>query len=251
LALTKQERDTITRALTNVKANLSAHFTRGVMKEQFCFGSLTRRTVLPRRVNPEADIDYMVVFDNTSRVKPQALIERLKRFAEEFYPRSEIYQSHPTVVLNLSRYRVELVPAHRSWWSGLSIPAKESQFLEWTPTDPEGFERSLREKDEANAGEIRPVIRLLKYWNVVNDHVFDSFALERIVVNHSFWGVGRNLQTRLFSVIESLSSAGLSKVKKERVNIAREVVRRVRLLETHGFAEYAETEVARLIPELR
>lgn len=110
---------------------------------------------------------------------------------------------------------------------------------------------SFNRKDAKHGRHIRPLIRLLKYWNVANNYVFDSFVLERAVIEHSFSWVAPNLQARLFSVIEALRTSGLSQAKRASVEEAREVVGRVEFLAANGFPEYAEIEVARLIPQLK
>jgi hypothetical protein len=193
----------------------------------------------------------MIVFDRTSRVKPQALMDRLRGFAEEYFPRSGTHQSRPTVVLSLNRYRLELVPAYEHWLWGLQIPAPTSDYLDWTSTNPASFETELNRKDAGHGRHIRPIVRLLKYWNVVNNYVIDSFAIERAVIDHSFSWVAPNLQARLFSVIEGLPTSGLSKAKRASVEEAREIVKRVEHLQANEYPEYAEIEVRRLIPEMK
>lgn len=251
LTLNEPERERMSQMVTRVQANLAAHFSSGIIRKQFCFGSWARRTALPRRIDPESDIDYMIVFDRTSRVRPQALMDRLRGFAEECFPRSETHQSRPTVVLSLNRYRLELVPAYDHWFWGLQIPARTSDYLDWTSTDPATVETELNRKDADHGRHIRSIVRLLKYWNVVNNYVFDSFAIERAVIDHSFSWVASNLQARLFSVIDGLPTSGLSKAKRASVEEAREIVNRVEHLQANEFPEYAEIEVTRLIPEIK
>lgn len=61
LTLNETERERMRHMVSRVHENLSAHFGSGIIKKQFCFGSWPRRTALPRRINPESDIDYMIV----------------------------------------------------------------------------------------------------------------------------------------------------------------------------------------------
>lgn len=58
----------------------------------------TRNTILPRYMDSHSDVDYMVVFKD-SGFRPQTYLERLRRFVERNYTRSQIKQSHPTIQL--------------------------------------------------------------------------------------------------------------------------------------------------------
>jgi tRNA nucleotidyltransferase (CCA-adding enzyme) len=102
------------------------------------FGSNTRGTILPRKVDSKSDVDYMVIFDNSGNKKPQAFLDRLKKFTEVKYSTSERSQSYPTIVLNLNHIKFELVPAYvySSYSSGYYIPKKGYLGDEWIFTDP-------------------------------------------------------------------------------------------------------------------
>ncbi|MCP2775197.1 SMODS domain-containing nucleotidyltransferase, partial [Salmonella enterica] len=91
-------------------------------------------------------------------------LDRLRRFAELRYASSEVAQSHPTVALELNHIRFELVPALKSWFSGLQIPAKGSDYQSWQDTDPNGFNEKLVNANQANANLIKPLVRIMKYW---------------------------------------------------------------------------------------
>lgn len=113
--LRQLERENVERSLEVLRTRLDAHFVRTHLtgkpiKRHFSFGSYTRGTILPRSMDSQSDIDYMIVF-NDSDAKPQAYLDRLRRFAETKYARSEIYQSNPTIVLELNHINFELVPA--------------------------------------------------------------------------------------------------------------------------------------------
>src|SRR5690606_4429952 len=96
----------------------------------------------------------------------QSYLDRLRRFAEAQYSRSEVAQSHPTVVLNLNHIRFELVPAIKDWFGGLQIPRRSSGFQTWQDTDPHGFSQALTNTNKSHANLIKPLIRALKVWNV-------------------------------------------------------------------------------------
>ena len=67
--------------IQTIKSRLSSYFGTG-LSEQFRFGSSTRGTNLPRSMDEDSDIDYMVVFSEAGYT-PQTYLDRLKRFARE------------------------------------------------------------------------------------------------------------------------------------------------------------------------
>lgn len=105
---------------------------------------------MPRKVDENSDVDYMIVFDNSNNYKPQTFLDRLKRFAETKYSTSEIYQSSPTIVLELNKIKFELVPAYNSWGT-YYIPDGNGG---WMPTYPNDFNDKLTETNNNNSYKI-------------------------------------------------------------------------------------------------
>ncbi len=77
-------------------------------------------------MDAHSDIDYMVVFEKGG-YNPQTYLDGLRRFVEQRYQNSEIYQSSPTVVLELNHIRFDLVPAIRQWGTTYNIPRSSAQ----------------------------------------------------------------------------------------------------------------------------
>ena len=217
------------------------------IKAKFRFGSSTRGTILPRSMDGKSDIDYMIVFSN-SDYKPSTYLQKIRRFVEFYYSSSEIYQSSPTIVLNLNHIRFEIVPAIESWFYGLQIPAPASDFLEWIETDPNDFNTELTSCNVSNNSKIKPSVRLLKYWNAQNSYPFESFLLEKKVINMNFWFC-IDLKDYFFKAVENLS-AGLfaPQWKTDAVNRAQNIVAEAKRLESKGKHYSAEEEIKKLIP---
>lgn len=127
-ALLGNEKESISKSITTLQTRLDAYFT-GKLKSHFRFGSSTRGTILPRSMDEHSDIDYMIVFNDDDSV-PQTYLDRLKRFAENYYGKSEIYQSSPTIVLELNHIKFDLVPAKPGWFSGYKIPNNAGGWLD-------------------------------------------------------------------------------------------------------------------------
>ena len=103
------ERNSIDTSINTLSTKLGNYFDNIATK--FVFGSYDRRTILRRSKDSNSDVDFMVCFTDGNEWTPQTLMNRLKRFAEANYSKNEIYQSSPTIVLELSHIKFELVPA--------------------------------------------------------------------------------------------------------------------------------------------
>ena len=131
------ERTNIDTSISTLSSKLYQYFDN--VESKFVFGSYDRKTILRRSKDENSDVDYMVVFSDGSDLTPQTLMKRLKRFAEAKYSKNDIYQSSPTVVLELSHIKFELAPAYKSWGT-LYIPAPASDYsdVRHTPGLPHG-----------------------------------------------------------------------------------------------------------------
>lgn len=248
LVLSSSENASIQTSTTTLRSRLNDYFGSQI-KEQLRFGSSTRGTMLPRKADGHSDVDYMVIFDNKDDLKPQTFIDRLKRFAETKYSRSEVYQSHPTIVLELNHIKFELVPAYKDWFGTIHIPAS-STYLNWMATDPNGFNDSLTTKNQNNDYLIKPMIRLMKYWNAQNDYVYESYELEKAIVNASYMWC-KNLRDYFFEGIEDLPTWNLSsQLKKDRVQRAKDLMNKIKQLEYDGYPASAALEIQKLVPSL-
>jgi len=247
LVLSSTENESIQTSISTLRSRLTDYFGSQI-KEQLRFGSSTRFTMLPRKADEHSDVDYMVIFDNTDDLKPQTFIDRLKRFAEAKYSRSDVYQSHPTIVLDLNHIKFELVPAYKSWGT-IYIPATTT-YMDWMATDPNGFNDSLTSKNQNNDNLIKPLIRLMKYWNARNGYVYESFGLEKSIVNESYMWC-KNLRDYFFEGIDDLSTWNLSSQgAKDKVQRAKDLVNKIKKLESDGYPALAAAELQKLVPSL-
>jgi len=203
--------------------------------------------MLPRKADENSDVDYMVIFDNSADLKPQTFIDRLKRFAEIKYSRSEIYQSHPSVVLELNHIKFDLVPAYKDWLGTIYIPSS-SAYLNWTSTNPNGFNDDLTSKNQSNDNLIKPLIRLMKYWNAQNGYVYESYALEKAIIAAGYmWCT--SLKEYFYKAIDDLSQWDVSsQLKKDKVKRAKDLVAATKKLEADGYPALAEAEIQKLVP---
>lgn len=248
--LSKTEKDKINTSISTLQTRLNNHFDN--VSEHFKFGSSKRGTILPRKMDANSDIDYMVVFSDND-CQPQAYLDRLKVFVEKYYSSSEIKQSHPTIVLELNHIKFELVPAiYKGFWEKtLHIPAKASDWNKWIETDPNDIEQKLIDKNENNNYKIKPLIRLVKYWNAENGYPFASFGLEKHIINKGYSYSCTNLKDYLFEyMLYFAASNDSAQWVKDKVARAKTLLNNVKYYENQGQYINAETEIKKLIPEV-
>lgn len=242
--LGSSEKESINTSIATLKSRLDAYFGDG-LKEHFRFGSSTRGTILPRSMDEHSDIDYMIVFKDDDSV-PQTYLDRLKRFAETYYGRSEIYQSSPTIVLELNHIKFDLVPAKAGWFSGYKIPNGSGG---WQDTDPNDFNTKLEDKNKSNSSLIKPTVRLAKFWNAQNNYIYDSFSFEKWIVDQWFFNCS-NQKDYLFKVIDNLSAeSATTQWRKDKIARAKAIVAEVRRLERDGMPASAEVEIKKLVTD--
>lgn len=250
LVLTDTEKSNISVSLNTLAAKLNAYFGSDV-KEHFSFGSYPRVTILPRKADAHSDVDYMIVFSTTDgQKKPQTYLDRLKKFANEKYSTSEIYQSHPTLVLSLNHIKFELVPAVYNYGYMIPSPSPSSSWQEWTYTDPAKANQALLDKNIANNYAIKPLVRLIKYWNAKQGYPYTSFSLEQYIINRYYFGCS-SLKDYFYQFWSDFNANfGDSQTTKDKVARAKKYAAEAKSLESNNCPYLAEDEIKKIVPAL-
>ena len=244
LVLSSSERSSISTSVDTIKSRLASYFGSSVTEKKL-YGSYVRETILPRKADEKSDVDLMVVFSNPYRYQPQTFLNKLKEFAEYYYSRSEIYQSSPTIVLELNHIKFELTPAYANY--GLYYIPKSSS--EWMYTDPDGFYSKLTECNKNNSYKIKPIVRILKHWNIQKNYRdIASFELERKIAEELMYAY-----IYCTSYTDFLKYA-LEKIKYStnytRVNKALDCIAEALRLEADGYPYSAESKIKEAFPEV-
>ena len=240
--LSATEQSSITTSITTLQSRMGLHFDSSAIAQHFRFGSSTRGTILPRSMDEQSDIDYMVVFSDGSAT-PQTYLNRLKSFVEKRYGSSEIYQSNPTIVLELNHIKFDLVPATKTLLGELQIPNGAGG---WMTTNPNDFNATLDAKNKEHKSLIKPTVRLFKYWNATAGFPFQSYEMEKWVCGLSFWFLA-NQKDYFLAVIESLNtSTSYSQRANNEITRAKNIVANVRQYEKDEMPVTAENEIKKL-----
>lgn len=150
------------------------------LKEIKVFGSYDRDTNIPQYVDYGTDVDIMLVMDDDG-CTPQTYLDRVRRAVEAKYSTSEIKQSSPTIVLQMLHIKFEITPAIIKYYTHY-IKKSES---EWMPTYCYADLSYITEANKENYFMIKPVLRLVKYWNVSKNYKsFSSYRIEQLIVSH-------------------------------------------------------------------
>ncbi|MFL1895560.1 SMODS domain-containing nucleotidyltransferase [Aquimarina sp. 2-A2] len=233
------ERNSINTSINSLSNKLDNYFNN--IESKFVFGSYERKTILRRSKDPNSDVDYMVSFTDGSDWTPQTLMNRLKRFAEASYLKNQIYQSSPTIVLELGHIKFELVPAYYTYGQ-YHIPAPASSYSTWIASYPNAMRSELNDKNKNNHYQIRKLVRLLKYWNVKNGKVYSSYELEKYVIDKNFFFC-TNIKEYFYQAVEGLSSYGLPYYKESKVNALKTIVINTKNYESENMPYNAEAEI--------
>lgn len=244
LVLSSSEKSSISTSVDTLKTRLSYCFASDI-KEKKLYGSYVRETILPRKVDEDSDVDVMIVFDNPYGYKPQTFLNKLKSFAEQYYSSSEIHQSSPTIVLELNHIKFELTPACVNYGS-YYIPKNPS---EWMYTNPDGFHSKLDECNKKNSYKVKPIIRLLKYWNISKNYSgMSSFELEKKMADDLMYAycTCTSYTDYLKCAFEKLKfTADYGRVKTAMDHISEALA-----LEKEGLYYSAEKEIKKAFPEV-
>jgi len=183
-----------------LKRNLS-----GRLKELIRFGSYTRNTILPRSYDPKSDIDLLLVFDTAAgKLQPNTYRQNILDALAISYTRSVVKKSFPTVRLELNFIMFDVVPAYceEFWGKSYYIPSASDQ---WMSTSPNDINSDLSSKNQSYGNNVvRNVIRLCKHWNACAGYPYESYIMEKNIVNTFFWA-GDDLYTKFLSVLDSIA----------------------------------------------
>lgn len=247
---TKGEKDRVRKSVSYIRRTVASE-VRDV-EETFVFGSFDRGTMIRQRFDPKADADLMIVFDRENKYTPQTYLTRLRKYIlnDKFYKKSLSKQSSPAVVLQLNHIALELVPAYYNY-NTLYIPdpsgSKSFFSSHWQRTDPQQAKDVLTDANVRGKSVIKPAIRLMKYWNALNGHVYKSYDLESRIVNQTYWSAP-NLQRVVYGAVRGLRAYDLSQVKARKVDKLKEILGIVEDLERRGLNKEALSILKTVFP---
>lgn len=212
------ERKKIDRSVENILGKLEENFDDEI-NGVIVFGSYTRDTILPRQYDANSDIDILIQFNthDYKKLKPESYRNQLKRFAENNYRYSLVIKDHPSIVIELNHIKFDLVPSifdEGFFYGSIEIPDK---YGGWMETQPEVFNKKLTKANSNNASIVKPIVRLLKYWNASHGYPFFSFELETEIASMDF--SNDNYESGFLYAIRNLSNSELPAWASDKLDI--------------------------------
>ena len=209
------ERVDIDKKVQNLKTNINSYFENGV-SDILIFGSYKRDTILPRKFDESSDIDILVIFNQADKeFTPETYRNQLRRFADYKYSTTKVVKDHPSVVLEMSSIKFDLVPC-RIYKGFLNhtyqIPSKSET---WMDTDPKGFNETLTAANNRYDSLVKPLIRLFKRWNAYNNYPYATFELEGYIADMNF--SNDNYETGFLYAIKQLPIIGLPDYQAKKI----------------------------------
>lgn len=245
LVIKAKEKEAIDRSVDTLMERANGWF--GDFYSCLVFGSYTRGTMLPRKADERSDVDVMLVFDDDDDYRPQTYLDRIKRFAMSQYPTSIVHQDRPSVVLDMRHIRIEMTPGKRCGIDGCyNIPFDAS---EWQVTKPNSFNADLIRCNGNNGYKVKPIIRLMKHWNVcLNYRDMASFELESSLVDSLMYKY-ISCSSYVDYAIASLEAIRW-KTSTSCVDAAIDTVRQAVTDERNGYPYTALDEIKAVFPEV-
>lgn len=190
------------------------------IKEFVRFGSFTRNTILPRKYDPESDVDLMVIFNTTGGVKtPGTYRKWLLDVVSVAYPNSVSKKDFPVVKLLLNHIMFDIVPAiTQEPYLGSKLYYIPGSDDSWRNTIPNDINDSLASKNTQYGNNvIRNTIRLCKYWNAGAGYPLESYPMEKNIINLSYWS-NEDTYERFLTTLNSIAG-NLPEVRQALGNI--------------------------------
>lgn len=130
----------------------------------------------------ERDIDLLAPVANTYadkyRANSRQFLYDVRDLLAQRYPRTSVGARQVAVVLDFDVIRTEVVPCFKSAGEGFVIPNGSQG---WMATNPPFHTTLMAAADTAHGQRLKPVVRLVKAWNIVHGQQLHSFHLEMLV----------------------------------------------------------------------
>lgn len=250
LIIKGDEKDAISRSLDVFKARMENYFflhETVSLKEIKVFGSYARDTDLPRTVDSGTDVDIMLMMDDDGST-PQTYLDLVRRAVEAKYSTSDIKQSSPTIVLQMNHIKFEITPAIQSYsqykikdpWGGWMYTNCLTDFINLTTANTN------------NRCKIKPIIRLVKYWNKTkNGRGFATYKIEKNIVDYyqSNRYQGYDTKRYLLTALQCLRSLPTYDYQRKNLESAISNVQEA-INDEEQFPTLAMSELKRVIGEL-
>lgn len=165
-------------------------------------GEFARETILRHTIDRKSTIHLMILFQNDDYYKNFSLMkeEIIKCISSSFSPSEEELQKFK---IPMKFGAIQLVPAivvDSDSVSELYIASSTNDT--WIQSNPLHFDENINKKNNDTSFLLKPIIRLLKYWNCTHGRYFSTDTIELFVANRI--STSDSLHTELLRILEQL-----------------------------------------------
>lgn len=166
-----------------------------ILSKTILIGSAGRKTI----IRPVEDVDVMAIFNNTNnifdkyRYDSKLFIYRIRDALNEYQVQVVGARSQAVRLFYKANPHVDIAPVFRWDTGGFIIPNGSGG---WNKTDPILHDTYMAERDKVLDYYLKPLIKMLKRWNLEHSSYFRSFHLE-ILTASLFSKLGSNYRQAL------------------------------------------------------
>ena len=185
ISVTDRQEENIKASLTNIEGNLNKTDNDLNVERTFTNGSYERDTI----IRPLDDIDLFAVLKKDlwkdeygNLPKPQNVLTRIKNYLDSLNDyKDKVKQDRPCVTIELSDKDFDILPSFAQEGGGYLIPNYD--LATWTFTYPEQLTTNLDNVHRLRNYKIKPVVKVVKYWNREYDKLIPSYHIEETAIN--------------------------------------------------------------------
>ncbi len=176
VALTPNQVDTASARHIRLRDFLKSKFN--LAEDPWLTGSYSRKTI----IRQDRDIDVMAAMSvreywPTYQTKSSGLVNLVRDALNKQYGSSDVSSSGAAVIMSMDVFQVDVVPVIARDGGGYLVANGQDG---WKATNP-AFHFELMEQHNKTDALLKPLVKLLKYWNICNDELIQSFHLEMMI----------------------------------------------------------------------
>ncbi|HCN48180.1 MAG TPA: hypothetical protein DIT10_03670 [Chryseobacterium sp.] len=195
ITVTDKQEENISASVGNIISTLEEDGAL-YLKESFLNGSYERDTI----IRPLDDIDIFVVLnedewtdDYGNLPNPQSVLSKIKRYLDgQNDYKGKVKQDRPCVTVELSNKSFDILPAFEFGNTGYQIP--DYDLLSWTLSYPKTLTESLDNAQKGYSYKLKNIVKVIKYWNRLNDKIIPSYHIEEIAIKVFHFAIFENYE---------------------------------------------------------
>ncbi|MEN5380639.1 nucleotidyltransferase [Sphingobacterium kitahiroshimense] len=183
ITVTDKQEENILSSVNNITSTLESE-DKLYIKEIFLNGSYERDT----NIRPLDDIDIFAVLNEEDWVdeygnlpNPQSVLTKVKNYLDKDSDyQGKVKQDRPCVTVELSNKSFDVLPAFEFGEIGYHIPNYD--LMSWIPSYPKTLSESLATAHRNYSYKLKDIVKVIKYWNRLNNKLIPSFHIEEIAI---------------------------------------------------------------------